>query len=66
MASRVLNEDIFDRVNDIYNALEMGASGLVLAGETAMGKYPIECVKLLLKIIQINLGIGNIFIDFYI
>ena len=40
-------------VNDIYNALEMGASGLVLAGETAMGKYPIECVKLLLKIVKV-------------
>ncbi len=40
-------------VNDIYNALEMGASGLVLAGETAIGKYPIECVKLLLKIVKV-------------
>jgi len=40
-------------VNDIYNSLEMGASNLVLAGETAMGKYPIECVKLLLKIIKV-------------
>ena len=40
-------------VNDIYNGLEMGAKGLVLAGETAMGKYPIECVKLILKIVNV-------------
>ena len=40
-------------VNDIYNSLEMGAKGLVLAGETAMGKHPIECVKLLSKIINV-------------
>ena len=38
--------------NDIYNALEMGASGLVLAGETAMGKFPKECVEFLLKVIR--------------
>ena len=40
-------------VNDIYNALEMGASGLVLAAETAIGKYPKECVELLFKIINV-------------
>ena len=40
-------------VNDIYNALEMGASGLVLAAETAIGKYPQECIELLAKIIKI-------------
>ena len=39
--------------NDIYNSLEMGASALVLAGETAMGKYPIESVNFLSKIIKI-------------
>ena len=39
--------------NDIYNSLEMGASALVLAGETAMGKYPIESVKFLSKIIKV-------------
>ena len=37
----------------IYNALEMGASGLVLAAETAIGKYPKECVELLFKIINV-------------
>jgi pyruvate kinase len=39
-------------VNDIYNSCEMGASGLVLAGETAIGNYPIECVKFLKKFIS--------------
>ena len=39
-------------VNDIFNALEMGASGLVLAGETAIGNYPAECIVLLKKIIK--------------
>ena len=40
-------------VNDNYTALEMGASGLVLAAETAIGKYPKECVELLFKIINV-------------
>ena len=40
-------------VNDIYNTLEMGAKGLVLAAETAIGKYPIECVKIIKKINQV-------------
>lgn len=39
-------------VNDIYNALELGASNLVLAAETAIGKYPIECILLLEKLIK--------------
>ena len=38
--------------NDIYNAIEMGASGLVLAAETAVGKYPENCLDFLKKIIQ--------------
>lgn len=40
-------------VNDIYNTIEMGAKGLVLAAETAIGKNPIECVKILKRIIKI-------------
>ncbi len=39
-------------VNDIFNACEMKASGLVLAAETAIGKYPKECVSLLKRIIN--------------
>ena len=40
-------------VNDIYNTLESGAAGLVLAAETAVGKYPKECVIFLKKIIKV-------------
>ena len=40
-------------VNDIYNTLELGAKGLVLAAETAIGRYPIECVLTLKRIIKI-------------
>ena len=40
-------------VNDIYNACEMRASGLVLAAETAIGNYPKECVLLLNNIIKV-------------
>ena len=40
-------------VNDIYNTLELGARGLVLAAETAIGKFPKDCVILLEKIIKI-------------
>lgn len=38
--------------NDIFNSLEMGANGLVLAAETAIGKNPISTVKFLNKIIK--------------
>ena len=38
--------------NDIFNSLEMGAAGLVLAAETAIGKYPIETVMFLKKMIK--------------
>ena len=39
-------------VNDIYNTIEMGAKFLVLAAETAIGKYPKDCIILLKKIIK--------------
>ncbi len=38
--------------NDIYNCLELGASGLVLAAETAIGKHPKESVNFLIKMIN--------------
>ena len=38
--------------NDIFNCLELGASGLVLAAETAVGKYPKESVLFLKKMIK--------------
>ena len=43
--------------NDIYSSLDAGASGLVLAAETAIGKYPKECIDFLNK--QINAFIKN-------
>ena len=39
--------------NDIYNSLEMGAEGLVLAAETAIGKYPEDSVLFLRKMIKV-------------
>ncbi len=38
-------------VNDIIKTLDVGADGLVLAGETAIGKYPVETVRIMRKII---------------
>lgn len=39
--------------NDIFSSLEQGTTGLVLAAETAIGKYPKEAVIYLKKIIDI-------------
>ncbi|MDC0145708.1 pyruvate kinase, partial [bacterium] len=39
-------------VHDILNTIVDGASGLVLAAETAIGKYPLGCVNMLNKIIK--------------
>jgi len=39
-------------VNDIFNALELGASGIVLAAETAIGRYPENCILFLSKIFK--------------
>ena len=38
-------------VNDVVSTLLMGANGLVLAAETAVGKYPLEAVKMINKLI---------------
>ena len=37
--------------NDIFNSMEMGASGLVLAAETAIGKHPKDTVRFMKKMI---------------
>ena len=34
-------------VNDVVSTLEMGATGLVLAAETAIGKHPVEAVQMI-------------------
>ena len=39
-------------INDITNTLLSGAQGLVLAAETAIGKYPVESVKVIQGIIK--------------
>ncbi|MBT3235618.1 MAG: sulfate adenylyltransferase [Bdellovibrionales bacterium] len=39
-------------VNDIFNTLNDGADGLVLAAETAIGDYPVECAIMIKKIIN--------------
>ena len=38
-------------INDIYNTLDDGADGLVLAAETAVGKFPVQCVVMVMKVI---------------
>lgn len=38
-------------VSDIANAIMDGADALMVTGETAMGKYPLEVVKILYKVI---------------
>ncbi|MGK5094686.1 pyruvate kinase [Deltaproteobacteria bacterium TL4] len=39
-------------VNDVFSTLLMGADGLVLAAETAIGSYPIESVKVIRQLIK--------------
>jgi pyruvate kinase len=38
-------------INDIHNTLDDGADGLVLASETAVGKFPIQCVSMVMSVI---------------
>ena len=37
-------------INDIYNTLLDGASGLVLAAETAIGKYPVKSASIIKRV----------------
>ncbi|MFA4991112.1 MAG: sulfate adenylyltransferase [Candidatus Omnitrophota bacterium] len=39
-------------VNDVFNTLADGADGLVLAAETAIGQYPINCATMVRKIMR--------------
>ena len=39
-------------VNDIYNTLLDGADGLVLAAETAIGKFPIRCANMIVRMMD--------------
>ena len=47
------NEPTRAESNDIFSSLEMGSDGLVLAAETAIGKYPKECINFLKKSINV-------------
>ena len=38
-------------VNDVISTILMGASGLVLAAETAIGEYPAESVAMVRRLI---------------
>lgn len=39
-------------VNDLLNILEDGANGLVLAAETAIGRYPVQCVRMVRRLMD--------------
>ena len=39
-------------INDCYNTLLDGANGLVLAAETAIGKYPVKSAFIIKRIYQ--------------
>ena len=34
-------------VNDIFNTVADGASGVMITGESAVGKYPVEAIRFL-------------------
>jgi ATP sulfurylase len=40
-------------VNDVYSTLEQGASGLVLAAETAIGKHPVASAGMVKRIVSV-------------
>ena len=40
--------------NDVFSSIESGCSGLVLAAETAIGNYPVECVEFLKKCLNVS------------
>jgi len=58
VATNLLESMILNRkptraeVHDIINTIVDGAFGLVMAAETAIGKYPIGCINMLNKIIN--------------
>lgn len=39
-------------VNDVFNTINDGADGLVLAAETAIGSHPIRCASMVVKLIR--------------
>ena len=49
---RISREPTRAEVNDIVSTLLMGSDGLVLAAETTIGKYPVEAVQMVRKLID--------------
>lgn len=43
-------------VSDIANAVYIGSDALLLTGETAFGKYPVEAVQIMTKVVETNEG----------
>lgn len=46
------NKPTIAEVNDVAATIKMGVDGLVLAAETAIGKYPVETVKFVKELIE--------------
>ncbi len=46
-------------IHDVVSTLDSGAAGLVLAAETAIGKYPVECVRMIKRIIDDQKFLSN-------
>lgn len=42
----------YAEVTDVANAVFDGADALMLSDETSVGKYPVECIKMMKKIIE--------------
>lgn len=53
------NDVEISEVESIYNHIKQGVTGFMLAGETSIGKYPIETVKFLRRVIDKYEGAKN-------
>ena len=43
-------------VTSLYQSINSGISGIQLSEETAMGKYPVECAKLIFDMYHASLS----------